>query len=212
MSTPVPAEFLGLGRRFREQIADADDRAVGVMARIFTPLAKRAERDLRPRPEMLQDVARQWRQQLPAFGLIDSQTRLSRKELHIREVRVGAGTWCYDPKDEQSSEAGVAILFVELYVAAGVCQLMVDTAAQLPLHALGRWYQRTLDNSEAALISDLGRLAAAYGRILDETAATRDPNFFCPAASGRWAGSVTHRFSEATQRQERILNVRTFLS
>jgi hypothetical protein len=80
------------------------------------------------------------------------------------------------------------------------------------LHALGRWYQRTFDIRDEALIFDLGRLAAAYGAILDEAAATRAPNFLCPAASGQWAGFVTQRFGEATQRQERILNVRTFLS
>jgi hypothetical protein len=212
MTTPVPAEFLGLGRRFREQIADADDRAVGVTLEVFTPLAKRAERSPRPRPELLQDAARHWRQRMPVFGLIESKTQLSRRELHIREVRVGAGTWRYDPRNESSNEAGVVILLVDFHVAHGICQLSADTAAILPLHALGRWYQRSLDNREAALISDLGRLAAAYGIILDKAAATRDAGFFCVAASGRWAGSVTRRFSEVTQRQERILNVRTFLA
>ncbi len=124
---------------------------------------------------------------------------------------MGAGTWDYDPHDQRNSEAGIAILLVELRVAPAICTLTVEPAAQLPLHALGRWYQRALDNRETALISDLGRLAAAYGKILDQAAATLDPNFFCPVASGRWAGSVMRRFSDVTQRQERVLNVRTFL-
>jgi hypothetical protein len=211
MSTPVPAEFLGLGRRFIEQIADADDQAVGVVAEIFPPLARRADRSLRPRPELLQGAARMWRQRMPALGLLDSKTQLSRRELHIREVRVGGGTWRHDPHDERRSEAGITIFLVELRVAPAICKLTVEPAAQLPLHALGRWYQRALDNREAALVSDLGRLAAAYGKILETAAATLDPNFFCPVASGRWAGSVMRRFSEVTQRQERVLNVRTFL-
>ena len=206
---PVPAEFLGLGRRFGAQVADAGDQAVGVMAQIFTPLATRAERSPVPRSELLQGAARLWRLRMPAFGLFDSKTQVSRRELLIREARAGAGA---HPRDERTTEATVLILFVELHVAPGVCQLMVDAVALLPLHALGRWYQRAFNNCDAALISDLGCLAAAYGGILGEVAANRDPNFFCPVASGQWAGSVTQRFGEATQRQERILNVRTFLS
>jgi hypothetical protein len=211
MSTPVPAEFLGLGRRFREQIADADDVAVGVIAQIFTPLGKRADRSPRPRPEMLQDAARLWRQKMPSIGLIDRKMQLSRKELHIREVRLGGGSWQHDPKDERGNEPGVGVLLVELHVAIGICQLMVDSAAMVPLHALGRWYQRSLNNSEAALIADLGRLAADYGSILDRAAAVGDPSFFCPTPNGRWAGAIAQRFSNATGRPERVLNVRTFL-
>lgn len=90
MNTPVPAEFLGLGRRFREQIAEADDLAARTMPRVFAPLAKRAERCSTPRPELLQDAVRHWQQAMPDTGLIDSRIELSRRELHIREVRLGA--------------------------------------------------------------------------------------------------------------------------
>ena len=207
----MPAEFLGFARRFRERIAEADDRAMGVIAEIFPPLAKRAERSQRPRPELLQGAERIWRQKMPTFGLLDSKTQLSRRELRIREVRVGVGTWRYDPHDERSDEAGIAILLVEFWVAAGICEWVAEPAVLLPLHALGRWYQRSLDSREDALLGDLGRLAYVYGNILDNAAATLDLRFFCPAGSGQWAGTVTRRFSVATQRQERILNVRTFL-
>jgi hypothetical protein len=137
--------------------------------------------------------------------------QLSRKELHIREVRLGGGSWQHDPKDERRNEPGVAVLLVELHVATGTCQLMVDTAAMVPLHALGRWHQRSLDIREATLLADLGRLAADYGSILDQVAVSSDPSFFCPTSNGRWAGAVAQRLSEATGRQERVLNVRTFL-
>jgi hypothetical protein len=207
----VSAEFLGLGRRFRERIADTDDHAVGVITEMFPPLARHIKRSAQPRPELLQGAAREWRQKMPAFGLLDSKTQLSRRELRIKEVRVGAGSWRYDPRDAQSTEVGIVILLVDFTVAPGICEWVAEPAAQLPLHALGRWYQRALDNREEALLADLGRLARAYGIILDKAASTFDPDFVCPAAGGKWVGSITRRFSEATQRQENILNVRTFL-
>ena len=207
----VPFEFRGRGRCFREQIADADDLAVRTMAHVFTPLAVRADRSAIPRPELLQDAARDWRQEMPTVGLLDSNIQRSRRELHIREVRVGAGTLSHATRDKETSEPVVAILLVDLHVAPGICRLMVDTAVLLSLHALGRWYQRALDNSEVALLSDLARLAAAYGRILTIHAATGNPGFLCPATGGQWAGSITQRLSEATGRQERVLDVRTFL-
>jgi hypothetical protein len=65
---------------------------------------------------------------------------------------------------------------------------------------------------EVALLSDLARLAAAYGRILTIHAATGNPGFLCPAPDGQWAaGSIMQCLSEATGRQERVLDVRTFL-
>ena len=210
MITPVPFEFLGLGRRFRERIAEADDRAVATMLSIFSPLAQRAKRSAVPRPELLQGAARQWRREMPPLGLLDSKIELSRRDLHIREVRVGGGT-AQATWNEATDEPVISILLVELHVAQGVCQLVVDTTALLTLHALGRWYQRSLDNSDAALRLDLARLAAAYGTILESGTATARRKFHWPGASGHWVGSITRRLSEATGRQEQILNVRTFL-
>jgi hypothetical protein len=210
MTTPVPFEFLGLGRRFREQIAEADDLCVGTMVNIFTPLATRADRSRIPRPELLQAAKQQWRQ-MPTIGLLDSQIQLLRRTLHIREVRIGAGTSC-DPQNKGDPEPVIVILLVDLHVAPGRCQLMIETAALVSLHALGRWYQRSIDSSEVALNSDLIRLTEACGQILDDHAATGDPNFRCRTAYGQWAGLITRRLSEVTDRQERVLNVRTFLS
>jgi hypothetical protein len=210
MNTRVPFEFLGLGRRFREQMADADDRAVRAMIGVFTPLARRADRSAAPRPESLQDAARFWRHEMPCTGLLDSKIQLSRRDLSIREVRVGAGTTCAT-WNAAVDEPVISILLVDLQVTKGICRLMVETAALLPLHALGRWYQRSLDNSDAALLADLAQLAGAYGEILDTHSAAGNRKFLWSAASGVWAGSVTDRLSEATGREERVLDVRTFM-
>ena len=210
MITQVPSEFIGLSRRFREEIADADDHAVKTMITVFKPLARRAERSTVSRRELLQGAARVWRQKMPSVGLLDSSIQLARQDLHIREVRVGAGTACA-PWNAAADEPVISILLVELRVAKGTCMLMTDTVALLPLHALGRWYQRSLANSNASLLADLAQLAGAYGQILQIHAATGGQRFYWPAASGYWAGSVVQRFSEATGRQEQVLNVRTFL-
>jgi hypothetical protein len=205
MNTPLPAEFLGLGRRFREQIADADDLSVRTIGQLFAPLARRADRCAMPRPEMLQDTVRHWRRAMPGAGLIDSKIELSRRELHIREVRVGA------TRDDVTNEPMIAILLIELDVAPGICRVTAEPAAVLSLHALGRWYQRALDTSVTALLAGLGRLASAYAGILDESGETGHPGFLCSTAGGQWAGSVTRRFSEVTGRREAVLDIRTFL-
>jgi hypothetical protein len=210
MITPVPFEFLGLGRRFRDQIVDADDRALKTMIGVFKPLARRADRSTVSRPELLQDAVRLWRQKMPSVGLLDSKIQMSRRDLHIREVRVGAGTACA-PWNAATDEPVISIVLVELRVAKDVCRLMVDPVVLLPLHALARWYQRSLDNSDAALLTDLAQMASAYGEILHIHTALGNRKFLCPATSGLWAGSVTERLSEATGRQEQVLSVRTFL-
>lgn len=210
MNVRVPFEFIGLGRRFREQITNADDHAVRTMISIFTPLARRADRSAVPRAELLQGAARQWRREMPSVGLLDSKIQLTRRDLHIRDVRVGGGTaratW-----NASADEPVVSILLVELHVAKGMCRLMVEVIALLSLHAIGRWHQRSRDNSEAALLADLARLAGAYGKIPRIHVATDNQKFFWPASNGQWAGSITERLSEVTGRQEQILNVRTFL-
>ena len=79
------------------------------------------------------------------------------------------------------------VLLVDLYVAPGTCQLMIETAALVSLHALGRWHQRSIDSSEARLVLfDLTRLTEACGGILDNHAATGDPKsgVALPTANG----------------------------
>jgi hypothetical protein len=209
--TRIPAEFLGRGRSFRNRIINADDQAVRTMTRVFSPLARRAERSSVPRRELLQGAARHWRQQMPADGFLDSNIQLSRRELHIREVRLGGGTSCQPAWNEGVTEPVIAIMLIDLHVAPEICRLMTDPAALVCQHALGRWYQRALNTSDAALVSDLSRLAASYDQILTTYQTTGDPRFLCPANDGQWAGSVTKRLSAATGRHETILNVRTFL-
>jgi hypothetical protein len=210
MITPVPFEFVGLGRRFRDRIVDADDQAVKAMISVFKPLARRAERSAVSRPELLQGAVRFWRQKMPNLGLLDSNIQLSRRDLYIREVRVGAGTACA-PWNTAIEEPVISILLVELHVAKDICLLRVDTVALLPLHALGRWYQRSLANNDDALLADLAQLAGAYGKILPIDAAVDNLKFLWPTTGGQWAGSITERLSEATGREEQVLNVRTFL-
>jgi hypothetical protein len=207
----VPSQFLGLGRSFRDQIVIADDQAATTMIKIFTSFAGRAERGAAPRPEALQDAVRFWRLKMPDLGLLDSTISSSRRELNITEVRVGSGTtpamW-----DTAVDEAVTSILVIELRIANGICRLSVEPVALLPLHALGRWYQRSLANDNVPLLASLARLAASYGKILEGHYMTGNRKFLKSDGSGQWAGSLTDRFSETTGRNEKILNVRTFLS
>jgi hypothetical protein len=53
-------------RRFGQMIREADRAVCTIIARIRQPLLARAQRSMRPRPELLVDVARAWREQVPA--------------------------------------------------------------------------------------------------------------------------------------------------
>ena len=109
------------------------------------------------------------------------------------------------------SEPGLAICLVELRVAENICRTTQDLVVLLSLHALGRWFQRSLDNSETALLTDLAALGSNYGAILADHERTRDTRFRVPAAGGAWVGEVNRRYSEATLKEERVAAVATFL-
>ena len=108
-------------------------------------------------------------------------------------------------------EPVVAIVLVELDVAKGICRLMTQTATLISLHALGRWFQRSFDNGEIALWSDLRGLAIETGRLLESRSAADNSSVVYRAGSGQWVGTLTEHPSEATGRPEKVVSVRTFI-
>lgn len=211
VSSRVPFEYLGRGRCFREKLAVADDRATGTMISIFTSLARRADRSPIPRCELLTGAERRWLREMPAFGLLDSKIIRSGRNLQIREVRSGVGTVPVGQEGEDR-EAVIAIVSVELLVAKGICQLATRTTALISLHALARWYQRSFDNGETTLWSDLRSLAAKTASILESRSTLNSQRFSCRVSSGEWVGSFSERPGEITGHPEQVLNVRTFIA
>ena len=116
----------------------------------------------------------------------------------ISEARLCAGRLQRRDWGEGVSKPGLTICLMELRVAENICRTMQDLVVLLSLHALGRWFQRSLDNSETALLADLAALGASYGAMLSEHERTLDPRFRVQVAGGAWVGEVNRRYSEAT--------------
>jgi hypothetical protein len=65
-SRPVPAEFLGLARVFREAVKQVDRRLDALIDTIAQPLHARLARHPALRPEQPMAVVRAWGQTVPA--------------------------------------------------------------------------------------------------------------------------------------------------
>ncbi len=87
--SPVPAEYVGQARVFRNRIDAADREAVHAIKAIIDPLRARFLRNpRRHRPEMLVDAARMWRAEVPETGRLACGIAMDRKALVITECRL----------------------------------------------------------------------------------------------------------------------------
>jgi hypothetical protein len=80
------------------------------------------------------------------------------------------------------------------------------------LHALGRWMQRSVDETENALLRDLSALASQREQLLKHGDRLDDQSFVCYASGGAWVGQVVRMRSERTNTDTRVLSVRSFLN
>lgn len=214
LAKPVPREFLGRARQFRDRVLAADAMTTAVLDRVYDPLALRARRNPRPRPELIAAASRTWALEMPDFGRLGvRRVRKLTQTLTISEARLCAGRLRKDGWVEGETDPGLGVTFVKLEVGESLCHLSTEVIATVGLHAVGRWFQRAgADNSEAALVADFGRLAGEYGRILDDHArCPSERRFLVRVPNGAWAGTLARRHSEATGKDERIISVSTFL-
>jgi hypothetical protein len=171
-SKSVPREFIGRARQFRERILAADGLVMPVLDRLYDPLAERARRNPRPRPELIAAASRAWAMQMPEFGRLgERRVRKSSRALTIAEARLSSGRLRQPTWDQGETDPGFSIAFITLELSETMCKLTAHMVAAVTLHAVGRWFQRaSSDDSETALLADFARLAAEYGRILDDHA------------------------------------------
>jgi hypothetical protein len=174
--------------------------------RITGPTLARRQRHPVPRPEQLQDVARQWRTELPELGRLDLHIDCGRKHLLIDELRIGASRFRGVGWDE--SEGGVTVLGLRLHVAVQVFDFTRVTLANISQHALARWHQRSFSATLDALRADVRELARAHDRFVD---AEPGSDFTLSVRNGEWVGAITE-IAERDTLNSRILNVRSFLA
>jgi hypothetical protein len=84
------------------------------------PLTARARRSPIPRPEMLTDAARVWRERVPETGRLHLEIKAEWKRLRIGEVRITAADFRADTWDIGVVEPGIGLIGFVLDVAPGL--------------------------------------------------------------------------------------------
>ena len=186
----VPVEFVGLARDFERRLVVADQRAAAEVPRILAPIRARYARNPVPRKEMLIDLARQWRRDIPPFGRIGLSIDLAPKAIAVREHRACSAQMHWP---QWGLEPGVVVVLTGFDVRRDVFQDVAETYALVSRHALARRFQRGRRRDDAAILADLGRLVGAA-----------NPSVI-PTPDGAWVGEGIEA------RGRRLLSMRSFL-
>jgi hypothetical protein len=206
----VPFEFVGRARVFCDRALSTNEPTLEAIKRIYGILAARARRSPIPRKELLVEAATAWRREIPDFGKLDRQIEIKRNSLRLVEVRIGGGAVRYP--GWVRAEKGIGILLIQLRCAPGQCEMKSEIIGLVGLHALGRWMQRSVDETENALLRDLSALASQREQLLKHGDRLDDQSFVCYASGGAWVGQVVRMRSERTNTDTRVLGVRSFLN
>ncbi len=200
--TPLSAEHRGMAREFRQRIANEDPPTERAMDKIYVPLRRMMLRQSVARPGVLAEAARAWCDDIPTVGrlALEVETR-GKSHLVIRELRLSGATLTLSDWDD-ATEPGVAVLLVGLSINRRHLEVHHVLLAVVGIHAIGRFYQRSLDNSYEALTQALKRMASPA----DGVSVADGAGFSCSVPGGRWVGLVKR------QGDQPVLAARTFLA
>ena len=166
-----------------------------------------------PRPEMLTDIERAWRQ-LPTTGqLYPLHIIRERHRFEVLDVRCIpellhklGGNWAEDDS-EPALVLGAYSLAINRSNAS--CRASMETAvlASVCLHAIGRRLERSSCVSDSAITADLFTLVDYAARNLTQP---RGP-FTAPLVEGSWKGERDAFVVPAGQRFECVHHARTYV-
>ncbi|HME22074.1 MAG TPA: hypothetical protein VKI44_12185 [Acetobacteraceae bacterium] len=175
----IPNEHVRQTREFCERIRAAEVVVIAAIRQIVQPLRLRMASQPSPRREMLADARRRWLNEVPASGRLSIDTELARNALHIRETRITTGSYRRDDWDGRNAEEGLILQKHELLVGKRVFTMDTVPMALIGNHALGRWFQRSRDPSESALLND-------FGLILKQRQHDQGRAFVAVSRNGEW--------------------------
>jgi hypothetical protein len=183
----VPIEFIGRARDLRRQVFAEDESASALLHKIMVPTQIRLRTHARVRDGTLTDIARRWRAEVPSrFRLSLDVQRDKHHGTTITEQRMCASQMRCEEWEAEYKEQAISILCVELLADKKRTSFQNHVVAAISLHALGRWFQRVREPTEANLIADV-RALAAHIMTLHELE-RRD--FTAPVPRGVWTGHL----------------------
>jgi hypothetical protein len=201
--------YQGLARLFRARVIAANAEYSKAAAVIARPLVRRGQRTPIPRQGALIDAHRLW-SRLPSFGLLDRALELEKRSLRIHELRLSASDFRAECWSAGVLEPGISVVGIVLDIRPRVFGFDVLSLCSISRHALGRWFQRAVDTSEAALWDDLRTLAKAHAALAAGDATT----FEVRTKSGaHWLGDMLDCEDprHAPGGVDRVRAVRTFM-
>ena len=207
-----PAEFLGQARQFRAALRAADAKVARTVNGITASLAARVQRGKATfRDGALIDLARRGETAGYGIGRLAMSIERGKGRLRVSETRASAGRFSFVRwGDDAQQEQDIGIFVGGLAVEPGRAVVSPPIVlASVGMHAAGRWFQRKLIATPAALHDDLREITAQHARIID---GPWDREFEIVAArgGGKWLGAVALIDAEGSERP--MLSVRTFVS
>jgi hypothetical protein len=178
----VPAEFVGLARRLRDEIAAAYPEAEIRRETLIYPFRPRPGFVPMPRHTALKRLANKLRSP-PALGRLRAVAKFEAGELRVVELWAKPAKLEHD--DWAEDEPALAILLRSITIRPPEFAETNHRITGIGLHALARRYQRGT-RSDRAVLADLLALAEGY-----PAAVAAGGEFAIPVpGGGRWIGAV----------------------
>ena len=170
----VPAEFRGRARQYFAEVGRAEAASGRLLDAVLAPFRARIARGYKTfRTDALMDAARRWSRESPEFGRFGMTVTATRRCLTVAEVRAVRQTmrltgW-------HAGEPALVIRTLRLDLGDGQCIWGDQPLAIVGFHAVARFFQRSVDDSEAAL----------HDALVDSRAVRPDPGPGRSAGRGR---------------------------
>jgi hypothetical protein len=205
-----PAEAVGKARDLRRRVGELDTRYLARVEETLAPLRARYERHPGrvPRETMLVDIARTWRNTLPARFRLAFTFEEPCKAHHgrITERRLGTATLrVLDDPEWEGLEPQVSINEIAVTAVRGRVVKEARVLCGFSFHALARRYQRGPSALDDVVIADMALVANVAvpdkGSVLIRT----------DTDGGGWRGVVIANVDPITKTETRMVAVRTWL-
>lgn len=157
------------------------------------------------RPASLVEAARRWQNELPAIARLSLSAKYTKSELHIVESRCSAGDVHFNSWFAGQKEPDIGVQQLTVIARTGYFEISATMLASVSLHSLARFYQRSFDNSDAALRSALREIVHHHAAVL----AGPGGKFAIGAGDGRWLGS--RQATKIEGKVIQILCIRSFI-
>lgn len=203
----IPAEFRGRARQFRTWVATTAEASGSVMQQIGAD-AFAAWRRRKPgsglRDDMLLQLEQRWRC-IPSPGGITQTVERSRHGLDLSDIRIRPEIIVSEAWADGGREHSICVVTTTLEVNRQRAATTSTTLASFSLHSLARYYQRSFEATDEALLEDIGAIAAVAPILI-----TSEGRFDLPSRYGlTWRGLVAP-FKDIHGREAMTANVRSF--